>query len=162
MRQGTGEFAIRVGLSEQNIGLGLEGLHGIGAGSEAGWRLFEPGKMKECVGELGRVAPLPAVHAAPGGDDLSGLLGVVVDVGFGAGQRREIVPEIGDRQIEIEYGGERGSCIATLGWLDPSQNIGQDFQVTATRLPPRRRRRRRSHRLGPARASGFGASPGHP
>jgi hypothetical protein len=115
IRQGTGEFAIRVRLSEQSIGLVLEGLHGIGAGSEAGWRFFEPGEMNECVGKVGRVAPLLAVHAAPSGDDLSGLLGVVVDVGFGVGQRREIVPEIGDPRIEIEYGGERGSCIATRG-----------------------------------------------
>jgi hypothetical protein len=55
MSQGGGEFAIRARLSEQSIGLGLEALHGIGAGSEAGWRLFEPGEMNECVGELGRV-----------------------------------------------------------------------------------------------------------
>ncbi len=87
MSKGAGEFAICVRLSQQCIGLGLEGLHGIGTSGEAGWRFVESGKMNECVGELGRVAPLLPVHAAPSGDDLPGLFGVVADVRLGVGGR---------------------------------------------------------------------------
>jgi hypothetical protein len=36
--------------------LGLERLHGIGAGSKAGRRFFERDELHERVGELGRVA----------------------------------------------------------------------------------------------------------
>ncbi len=76
MIKGGGEFAICVRLSQQCFGLRLEGLYGIGTSGEADWRFVESGKMNECVGELGRVAPLLPVHAAPGGDDLAGLFGV--------------------------------------------------------------------------------------
>ena len=50
-----------VGLGAQGVGLGLEGLHGVGAGSEAGRRLVEPGKLHERVGELPGVAALLAI-----------------------------------------------------------------------------------------------------
>jgi hypothetical protein len=62
MSQGGREFAICVRLNEQGIGFGLEGFHGIGTSGEAGWRFFEPSEMNECVGELGRVAPLRMVR----------------------------------------------------------------------------------------------------
>jgi hypothetical protein len=64
MSQRGREFPICVGLSEQGIGLGLESLYGISTSGEAGWRFFEPGEMNECVGELGRVAPLLSVLSA--------------------------------------------------------------------------------------------------
>jgi hypothetical protein len=63
MSQGGGEFAIRIRLSEQSFPFGVEGLHGICAGGETHWTLFEPGEMNKWLGELGWVAPLLAVHA---------------------------------------------------------------------------------------------------
>src|SRR5580658_11364630 len=86
MSEGGGQLAISVRFGEQGIGLGLEGLHGIGTSGKAGRRLFESGEMHKCVGELSRVAALLAVHAAPSGNDLPGLLGVVVDGGLGVGR----------------------------------------------------------------------------
>jgi AraC-like DNA-binding protein len=53
MSKGGGEFAICVRLSQQCIGLGLEGLHGIGTSGETGWRFVESGKMNECVVSVG-------------------------------------------------------------------------------------------------------------
>ena len=41
-----------LGLGEQCVGLGLERLHGVCAGSEASWRLLERNELHEGVGEL--------------------------------------------------------------------------------------------------------------
>src|ERR1700733_14317585 len=74
-----------VRLGEQRIGLGLEGLHGIGTSGKPERRLFESGEMHNCMSELSRVAALLAVHAAPSVNDFPGLLGVIVDGGLGVG-----------------------------------------------------------------------------
>lgn len=77
---------MRVGLGEQGFALGLEGRHGVGAGGEAGRGLLKSNELHEGVGELGRVASLLAIHAAPRGDGFHGALGVIVDGGFGVGR----------------------------------------------------------------------------
>ena len=55
---------MRVGLCKQGLCLGLEGLHGDGAGGEAGRGFVEPRELHEGGGELGGVATLLAIHAA--------------------------------------------------------------------------------------------------
>src|SRR2546427_6285511 len=85
VREGGGQLAVGLGLGEQRVGLGLERLDRIGAGSEAGRRLLKRNELHEGVGELSGVATLLPIHALPGSDDFPGLLGVVVNAGLGVG-----------------------------------------------------------------------------
>ena len=70
-----------VGLCEQRVGLGLERLYCIGAGSKTGRRLFEPTSVTS-LGELGGVATLFPIHTFPGGDDPLGPFGIAVNGGL--------------------------------------------------------------------------------
>ena len=72
-------MGIRLGNQEPR--LGLERLHSVRAGSEAGGGLSKSGQLHEHLGELRRVTALLAVHAAPGGDGFLGALPVVRDGG---------------------------------------------------------------------------------
>src|SRR4029077_15034105 len=77
VREGAGQLAVGLGLGEQSVRLRLERLHGVGAGSEAGRWLFQRSELHEGLGELGGVAALLAIHAAPSGDDLLRALRVI-------------------------------------------------------------------------------------
>src|SRR6185295_10599925 len=69
VREGRGQLAVGLGLGKQCVGLGLERLHGVCAGSEASWRLLERDEFHEGVRELCRVTTLLPIHALPGSDD---------------------------------------------------------------------------------------------
>src|SRR6478672_5544586 len=87
VRKRRGQFAVGLTLDMQRVRLGLERLHGVGAGSKAGRRLLERDELHEGVGELGGVATLLPVHALPCGNDLPGSVGVVVNGGLSVGRR---------------------------------------------------------------------------
>src|SRR6266496_6315590 len=70
VREGAGQLAVGLGLGEQCVGLALEGLHGVCAGSEASWRLLEGDELHEGVSELCGVTTLLPIHALPGSDYL--------------------------------------------------------------------------------------------
>jgi len=50
--KGGGQLHVGFALGEQRVRLGLERLHGVGAGSKAGRRLLECDELDEGVGEL--------------------------------------------------------------------------------------------------------------
>jgi hypothetical protein len=67
MSQRGGEFPVCVGLSEQGIGLGLEGLHGIGTSGETGCaRYFATSYPKHKIWQImkGISAPKPRLYFA--------------------------------------------------------------------------------------------------
>ena len=82
MGEGGGQIAVGVGLGEQSIRLALESLKRVSACGESSGRFLEFGELYDRVGELGWIAALFAIHAAPCSDGLSGALGVVVDGGL--------------------------------------------------------------------------------
>jgi hypothetical protein len=55
--EGGGQLAVGLCLGEQRVGLGLERLHCIGAGSKTNRRLLEPDERYEGLGELGGSPP---------------------------------------------------------------------------------------------------------
>src|SRR3954463_11486675 len=87
----------------------------VGAGDEPERRLLFAGDGQECVGELGGVADLPAVHAIPELAVSRVALGVVLDRRWGVVRRvlREQFgaeePGVDDRGVDAEWldlGGE--------------------------------------------------------
>ncbi len=79
MCEGGGQIAVGLGLCEQRVGLSLERLDCIGAGSKPGRRILEPDERYESLGELGGVAALFPIHTFPSGDDLLGPFGIAVN-----------------------------------------------------------------------------------
>jgi hypothetical protein len=90
---------VGVGLNDQGVGLGLEGLDG----GEAERGIVEAGKRHDRFGELGGIAWLFAAHAAPGGHGLLGAFGVVFDGGLGVrgGVARE---QLGAEETGLHHG----------------------------------------------------------
>src|SRR3954471_8601125 len=87
VRERGGQLGVGLSLREERLGLGLERLHGVNAGSEAGRRLLERSQPHNSVGQLCGVSTLLPIHAPPGIDDLPRSLSVVVDGGLGVGGR---------------------------------------------------------------------------
>src|SRR5580658_8194157 len=79
MRKRRRQLTVRVGLSQQSVSLGLEGLDSVSAGRKAGRRLLECSKLHKGFSQFGGIAPLFAIHATPCRNGLSGTLGIVVD-----------------------------------------------------------------------------------
>ena len=97
MREGCGQLAVGLGLCEQRVGLSVEGLHGVGAGSEAGGWLLERSKLHEGFRELGRIPSLLPIHALPGSDNLLGSLSVVVNGGLSV-RGRVVAEQLGTEE----------------------------------------------------------------
>src|SRR4051812_36683072 len=83
VREGRRQVAVGIGLRKQSTGLGFEGLHGVCARGKACGGFLEASELHKSVGELGGVAALLSIHAAPRGDGFSCARGVVVDVRLG-------------------------------------------------------------------------------
>src|SRR5580765_2192692 len=104
VREGGGQLAMSLGLGEQCVGLGLERLHGVCAGSEASWRFLERDELHEGASELCGITTLLPIHALPGGDDFPGSLGVVINGGLGVGGR-EVGEQLGAEETRLDQHG---------------------------------------------------------
>ena len=80
-----------VGLRKQRFRLGLECLHGVGAGSKAGRGFLEPGERHECVGDVratyarrpdGRIDVVNRCRTAGGETEARGVARIVDEQAF--------------------------------------------------------------------------------
>ena len=92
-------------LAEEQLGLLLDAGDHIRSGDETLWRGLDGGDGDQGCAELGRVSALPAVHALPRSDGLSGPLGVVVDGQFGPNRGLALHEEFGAEEAGFDDSG---------------------------------------------------------